>query len=139
MNNKEMKKYINNYYWANNQLLKLTSNFEAIEGSYWEQIIFLKDNILCYIQTWDMLKYTEDIAHTPYCIKTEDGWQITVPKFGDLTKEDIIKAIYYIVYQGKYGLIFNIELDKEPIYYNNLVHNYGFDISTLRSLNENRN
>ena len=60
--------------------------------------MYYKDYSFCDIQTWDEID-EEIIAHTPYCQRTTywDGYMITVPKFGELTDEDISKAIGYVL------------------------------------------
>lgn len=143
MNSKQMRKYMHDNYWKDDQKLLLETWYDVKDmkkrKSYFEQEINYKDYTFIHIQTWDMLRYTESIAHTPYCMKGEFCcYQITVPKFGQLTDDDIAKAIAHVLRQVKCYFVFNFYLDG-----NHIAHfsrnNYEMDTWMLRSLNENSN
>ena len=101
MNNKKLLKYLRKNYYPAGQKLKLKGWVDAEaqlkEKVYFHQEVYYKDYYICDIQTWDCVPFDE-IAHTPYCMKCEwGGWCINVPKFGQLTDEDIAKAIGYTI------------------------------------------
>ena len=143
MNNKQMEKYICDNYWKDNQKVLLETWYDAKDmkkkNSYFEQELNYKDYTLINIQTWDMLKYTDSIAHTPYCIHGKFCiYQVTVPKFGQLTEKDIAKAVSYVLRQLECLPIFNIYLDGEPLPHV-FMNDYEYDICMLRNLHENSN
>jgi len=81
---------------------------------YEQEIVLMEGEHLgpfCFtIQTWSNLDNPQDTAHTPYCINSlEYGYYITVPKFGELTQDDITKAIHYWLHKElQVFLIFNV-------------------------------
>lgn len=89
------------------------------------------------IRTLDYFVGYDNLGNIPY-FTYKDGWPIyTVPKFGELTKEDIYKAIEHFIHKElKPFLIFNIYYEGKMVYTRT---NYDLekkmDIEELRSYN----
>ena len=136
----KLKKYINKNYLKDNQKLLLETwydvKFMKKRKQYFSQEIVYKNYSLCKIQTWDILKYNENISYTPYCIKNEWGsYTVTVPKFGQLTEKDIEKAVRYVLKKFNLWSIFNIKLDGKNFKYS-FYPEYKIDIENLRWIHE---
>ena len=138
MNNKQLKKYLEKHYWKNKQWLNLTAwideKYCKKRNNYFCQEVCCDDITFLEIRTWDYFSGDPNrIAYTPYCEKAEwTGYLITVPKYGELTDEDISKAIHYVFrHELKLWLLFNIKFEKRrmnhpPIQY------YKYDTETIR-------
>ena len=115
---KTFRKILDTHYFKNDQKLCLEGIYDEqyakADHAFYDQEICLKNygHICFYIQTWSSLENPQDIGHTPYCINHLEygGYIITVPKFGELTQEDITKAIRYWLHEALEGclLIFNV-------------------------------
>jgi len=141
MNIKKFAKYIEKNYYNDDQKLLLEGwvdeKAQRESHCYFSQEVYYKDFGLCDIQTWDCVN-EERIAHTPYCERMTfwDGYIITVPKFGELTDEDIAKAIGYVLKcieeeSNSFFSIYNVYFDKVHIDWNR-TKNYTLDSEMLR-------
>jgi len=136
MKTNKFKKYLEKKYWKENQRLKLETRIEKEEGSYTYQEINCDDYSFCEIQTFDCL-YPSEIGTVPYCYKSSWGeYIITVPKFGELTDQDIEKAIAYCLSLLNMFGVWNIELDGELIN-GRIFNDYTLDSNDLRQWKEN--
>ena len=129
MNNKKLKKYLNKIYWKNKQHLKLKGwvdvEAQKLNEVYTSQEVYINNVTFIDIQTWSVFGYNYDlISYTPYCEKATEwtGYVITVPKFGQLTDEDIDKAITYTLHRINedacddiWLMVWNIEFDGRRI------------------------
>lgn len=63
-----------------------------------QEITFSDNSTFMYIRTYSsILESDKDILGSiPYCV-SEDIFVITLPKFGELSREDIEKAILYVI------------------------------------------
>jgi hypothetical protein len=115
-----LKNKIRKYYFNNNQFLNLSTLYED-DGKLTSQRVCLTEKgathcIFCVeIRTYSDL-YASELGHKPYLIFSPEyhQFEITIPKFGYLTKEDIANAIHYIVRENVW-IVFNIKIDKENI------------------------
>lgn len=127
MNLETLKDNLMKAYEDNNQTLKLVSWINEEEcrkyGGFTEQefdvvlgeksqasFIFIQNYSNISPEDWDIL------GSLPYCKTEKDVIKVTVPKFGELSKEDIAKAIKYVIRNYlKSWLIFNVEIDGERL------------------------
>jgi len=142
MNDKKLKEYLEKKYFEDDQNLKLEFWYDEKHmkkhNEYFSQEVYCGDYVLFFIQTYEILKYTKTIAHTPYCIKNELGYyNITVPKFGQLTDKDIEKAVAYVFKQLKLYLICNVSI-KNKLINRYLKHSYQGNLNLLRLENEGK-
>ena len=136
MKTNKFKKYLEKKYWKENQRLKFKTRANKEKGNYYSQDIECGDYSFCEIQTFDCL-YQSAVGTTPYCyIASWGGYIITVPKFGELTDEDVEKAIAYCLSLINMFGIWNIELDGKLI--NGMIfHDYALESDYLRQWKEN--
>ena len=135
MNNTQLRKYIEKKYWKENQRLNFKTCVEKEEGSYYSQEITIGDYYFCEIITLDCVDVSE-LGSIPYCIKCDWGeFLITVQKFGELTDEDVHKAIGYCLKQLDSYWLFNVCLDGEIIDAR-CRHLYTWGNDALRQWNE---
>ncbi|MHA1736941.1 MAG: hypothetical protein ACTSWD_00040 [Candidatus Heimdallarchaeota archaeon] len=140
MKKNKLTKIMINHYWKNSTKFKLTTRYDTDamieQGSYNEQEIEYKDYTFCLIRNYESVKYHEDYATRPYCIKSDIfGYIITVPTFKQLTNKDIAKAIYYIFRQMDDFMFFTVSLDDKWVQHISKP-NYQCDTSTLRWLTQ---
>jgi hypothetical protein len=122
MTNKEIEKYIETHYRLCNQNLLLHSRseieFSQQQNNWNYQEVECGEITLLEVRTWNDLKHNiYQIAYTPYCEKNNYGqFIITVPKFEQLTYDDVYKAINYVLFnQLDLFLVFNIYFESVHI------------------------
>ena len=133
---KQWQKLLEKNYWKDDQKLLFKTYLDTKEmkrrKQYYSQEIGIGDNYLCEIDTFDSYKYSTSLGAIPYCQRSEWGnWLITVPKFGQLTDDDIYKAIGYVLRQINSFWLWNIYLNKKHIPILKF-HNYEKNSETLR-------
>ena len=127
----QLKMRLEEFYVKGGQTLYLLGFIDEADcrerGNFTEQDIDLVDGKHQYgfitIQTYSNLQ-PEDasiLGSIPYCINEGGIIHITVPKFGELEKEDIHKAIRYVIRKLLVCFIFNVEYEGErvPLYEEN--------------------
>jgi len=135
VNNNRLVKYMDKKYWKETQRLNLKTCIEKEEGSYYSQEISIGDYYLCEIITFDCLD-ASDIGNVPYCMKASWGeFNITVQRFGELTDEDIHKAIGFCLKQLDHFGFWNVTLDGELIDARNW-HLYTWSTDAIRMWND---
>jgi len=106
---------VSDHYFKHDQWLNLTSQY-VDEGKLYDQTVCLIDEkknkcIFCVtIQTYSNLD--SGWEHAPYLLYNPEynEFMMTVHKFGYLTKEDINKAIRFLI-RNELWLCFNIKID----------------------------
>ena len=108
MKTQVLKELLEEGYWKDDQHLNLT----------WDNggSVYYKDKELFEIRTLESIKYEDCLGSVPYFIKRDNSWfDCTVQHFGELTKEDVIKAIGYFLNLLDCFLLFNVYLDNKQI------------------------
>jgi len=134
MHNWELKEFIREKYMKDKQNLNLIGHFVDEPPIYDQEVLFDDYNWFLEIRTYDMCYFGER-GYQPYYIKKDGFHCITVPKFGELTKEDIAKAIFYVLNQIDAWLIFNVTYNEERVWHPK-IKDYELDGAELISRRE---
>ena len=123
----EIREFLEETYEKNLQNLSLEGWIDEKDGrelgNFTEQEIDINADGKHYypfirIQTFSNLQHEDSdiVGSIPYCMKEESTIKITVPKFGELSKEDIHKAIRYVIRELlSPALIFNVYYEGEQV------------------------
>jgi hypothetical protein len=114
MNLNQLEKKVRKYYLDHDQWLNFTTLYENI-GDTNEQYIYLDEIFDIYVQTFNNLEPYEYSYH-PYLKFYPESimFVVTIPKFKSLSKEDIERAVKYVIRENLW-MIFNIKIDGETI------------------------
>ncbi|MCK9542948.1 MAG: hypothetical protein M0R03_13055 [Novosphingobium sp.] len=123
MTNQDVSDYLKEKYYKDNQRLLLTLRYvDSKKYPRYDQEVECGNITLLRIQTFNCL-YNYEPGYIPYCIRNYwDGYTVTVQKFGQLTNEEIHKAIGYVLHQYSKDTLFipwNVYLDGKHIWTNN--------------------
>lgn len=148
LENRKLRNAIDKLYWKNDQVLYLHNRYDEKDcrkkGTYFYDAVYVqgkKDGEyytyhLFDIQTYSNLIGKIQLGSTPYFMVGKFGYlEVTIPKFGQLTDEDIFKAIEYYFDNAEFHfplLIFNIQYNNKQVW---APHNFRFPL--YRSSTEN--
>lgn len=121
MRNSELREYLENIYWKNNQTLNFKGWYAEVDDQnpnykFDDQEIFVddgKESGRTFIRVQTLLTlFPSELGYKPYCYKDEYDWfVVTIPEFRELTHEDIGYALHYIVKEVIGGFVWNISYE----------------------------